>query len=44
MKEYCNPQVEMLMFGQEDILTGSSGDEHGMEVPSVTDDDWQLGE
>ena len=44
MKQYFNPQADFILLGREDIVTTSFGDDHGMNLPSVTDDDWQIGE
>ena len=45
MKKYLDPQADLILLGREDLLTASLGDDHGMEVPAVTDaDDWQVGE
>ncbi|MBQ9760258.1 MAG: hypothetical protein IJW16_02790 [Clostridia bacterium] len=44
MKRYSKPQAELVFLTAQDILTASVGEEHGMEVPAVTDKDWQIGE
>lgn len=44
MKKYFEPQAELIVLTPKDILTESLGEEHGMEVPAVSDADWQIGE
>ncbi len=43
MKSYSKPQADLIFTDPEDVLTTSPGDEHGMDVPAVTDEDWQVG-
>ncbi len=42
-KKYSKPFAETVLLKKEDILTGSPGDEHGMDVPAAPDEDWDLG-
>lgn len=44
VKKYSNPMAELILFGKRDILTASIGDDIGMNVPSVKDEDWQIGQ
>lgn len=44
VKKYSNPMAELILFGKGDILTASIGDDIGMNVPSVKDEDWQIGQ
>ena len=43
MKRYENPMAELILFKADDILTASIGLDIGMDVPSVEDEDWQIG-
>ncbi len=43
MKRYSKPKVDLICLTVEDILTTSPGDEHGMDVPAVSDSEWQVG-
>ena len=43
-KNYLSPQADVVVMLENDIVTASAGEEHGMEVPVVPDENWQVDE
>lgn len=43
-KAYFEPQADVVLMLQNDIVTLSSGEDHGGNIPTKPDEDWDLGE
>lgn len=39
-KKYFEPEAELLKFSEVDILTSSTGNDYGVDVPADEDRDW----